>query len=70
MVSEIQAVSATKLQPGLEKLRAAEKAAPNAELLQMIGHLSGLAATVDALPLTPGKVSVSFRDRRPLGKSS
>jgi hypothetical protein len=57
VVSEIQGVCAEKLQPGLAKLVAAEKAAPNAELLQMVGHLSGLAATLDNLPLNPLEVS-------------
>ena len=59
-VLEVQAVCATKLQPGLTKLRDAEKAAPNAELLQMVGHLSELAATAEALPLNPGKVGAQW----------
>ena len=48
MLSVKASVSET-LKPGLAGMKAAEKAAPNAELVQMIGDLTALLARVEIM---------------------
>ena len=43
----VKASASETLKPGLAGMKAAEKAAPNAELVQMIGDLTALLARVD-----------------------
>lgn len=61
VVAEMHGAVRTTLLPGLERLRAAEKKAPSAELLQMITDLSKLASAVADIPLPS-----SQRQARPL----
>lgn len=49
IAASLRAASAAKLKPGLASIKAGEKAAPNAELLQMIGRLSDLLARIDRM---------------------
>ena len=43
----VKAISTSMLRPGLMGIKAFEKSAPNAELVQIIGDLSALLAGVD-----------------------
>lgn len=45
----VKASASETLRPGLAGMKAAEKAAPNAELVQMIGDLTALLAHVESM---------------------
>lgn len=61
----VKASASETLKPGLAGMKAAEKAAPNAELVQMIGDLTALLVRVDLMTTTSQVISRRIDIERP-----
>ena len=61
----VKASASETLKPGLAGMKAAEKAAPNAELVQMIGDLTALLVRVDFMTTTSQVISRRTDIERP-----